>query len=445
MASARHEWIFISYRRDDTAAEAEWLAVQLRNRFSDGAVFFDKDRIEFGQDFARLLAGRVKAARIVLVMIGPDWLTCLESRRIPAAGQAEAAPDYVHLEITGALQRLGQGCEVIPVLCRRAGRGGSMPDAPALKAAGYADLGGLSTLLGPSGIDLAEAGSAELLAGGLADRIDAILDALPEGALSRANAVKTFRSQVVDILQRDTTGGIAQVWQGKGIDALIKPSACRAIVEFGNGLSEWMQDRGGARYKPDHARAIRTACSDLLGGLLGCAIDRVQAQMAVAAGTPMPTFSAGLSGAANRVGQGKTPRVGDEPEAEDFMVRRQLLIGDRNKPDPGPLAQQKAALEVRLHNLARSEKRTELSSGQKSDLPTLLQQQASQRDGPYVLTAEAATEARLQELRALAGEFNAQALAYTGGDATAPSLCLGDQRALRVAVNSCQRYIKEIR
>lgn len=48
MASARQEWIFISYRRDDTAAEAEWLAAQLRNRFSDGAVFFDKDRIEFG-------------------------------------------------------------------------------------------------------------------------------------------------------------------------------------------------------------------------------------------------------------------------------------------------------------------------------------------------------------------------------------------------------------
>ena len=76
MASAGHEWIFISYRGDDTAAEAEWMAAQLRHRISGGAVFFDKDRIEFGQDFARLLAGRVEAARIVLVMIGPDWLAC---------------------------------------------------------------------------------------------------------------------------------------------------------------------------------------------------------------------------------------------------------------------------------------------------------------------------------------------------------------------------------
>ena len=444
MASAGHEWIFISYRGDDTAAEAEWMAAQLRHRISGGAVFFDKDRIEFGQDFARLLAGRVEAARIVLVMIGPDWLACLKSRRVPAAGQAVAAPDYVHLEITGALQRIGQGCEVIPVLCRRAGRAGRMPYEPALTAAGFADLGGLSTLHGPSGLDLADAGQAEGLADGLAKRIDAILDALPEGTLSRTAAVNAFRSQAAEILQRDTLGGVARLWQGKGIDALIGQSACQAIVEFGNGLAEWRQDRGGARFKPEQARAVRAACSDLLSGLLGCAIDRVQAQMAVAAGTAMPTFSAGLSGAANRVGQGKTPRVGDEPEAEDFMVRRQVLVGDRNKPDPGPLSQQKAVLEVRLHNLARGEKRGNLSAGQQSDLPTLLKQQASQRDGPYVLTTEAATEARLQELRALAAEFNAQALAYTGGDASAPSLCLGDQRALRVAINSCQRYIKEI-
>ena len=155
MASAANEWIFISYRRDDTAAQATWLADQLRQRFSGGAVFLDQHGIDWGLDFDTVLAHRVNAALAVLVLIGPQWLAMLQARAKLVA-QAGSARDYVRMELAAALARAGSHCMVLPLLCGTA----SMPEASALKAAGFDDLEGLSTKNGPNGflldpIDLA--------------------------------------------------------------------------------------------------------------------------------------------------------------------------------------------------------------------------------------------------------------------------------------------------
>ena len=140
MASAANEWIFISYRRDDTAAQAAWLADQLRLRFSGGAVFLDQQGIDWGVDFDKVLAHRVNAALVVLVLIGPKWLSTLQDRAKLVA-QAASARDYVRTEVAAALARAGSLCMLLPVLCGTA----NMPEAPALEAAGFADLAGLCT------------------------------------------------------------------------------------------------------------------------------------------------------------------------------------------------------------------------------------------------------------------------------------------------------------
>src|SRR6266545_3070376 len=103
-------WVFISYRREDTAPYARLLQYELRERIPGVNVFMDVDSIEPGQDFVEVIQQAVGACAVMLVLIGRNWLgaTDQDGRR-----RLDGPADLVRLEVQAALNR---GIRVIPVL-----------------------------------------------------------------------------------------------------------------------------------------------------------------------------------------------------------------------------------------------------------------------------------------------------------------------------------------
>lgn len=102
--------IFISYRREDSAAYAGRLYDRLSAHFGAEQVFMDVDDIAPGADFASQINAKVGSCDAMVVVIGKEWLTARN-----AAGHLRLSDpdDFVGLEVSLALQR---GVLVIPVL-----------------------------------------------------------------------------------------------------------------------------------------------------------------------------------------------------------------------------------------------------------------------------------------------------------------------------------------
>ena len=66
--------IFISYRRDDSAAAAGRLNDRLEQEFGRDSLFMDVDAIPLGVDFAEVLGAEVAKCDVLLAIMGPHWL-----------------------------------------------------------------------------------------------------------------------------------------------------------------------------------------------------------------------------------------------------------------------------------------------------------------------------------------------------------------------------------
>ena len=102
--------IFISYRREDTAPYAGRLYDMLIDRFGDPNVFMDVDSIEPGLDFAEAVRNAVGSCKVLLVLIGGEWLNATNSK---GQRRIDDPTDFVYLEIEAALER---DIRVIPLL-----------------------------------------------------------------------------------------------------------------------------------------------------------------------------------------------------------------------------------------------------------------------------------------------------------------------------------------
>jgi TIR domain len=115
--------IFLSYRREDAAGFALALFGRLEQSFSSERLFMDVEGgIGAGQDFVRVIEDEVSLCDVMLVLIGPDWLTVVDEvgrRRL------DNPEDFVRVEVGSAL-RFDK--RVIPVLVHKA----EMPRAEAL-------------------------------------------------------------------------------------------------------------------------------------------------------------------------------------------------------------------------------------------------------------------------------------------------------------------------
>jgi hypothetical protein len=110
--------IFVSYRREDAAGFAGRLKDELKRRFGDVEVFRDVDDIASGEDFVERLDRALRDCRVLIAVIGQNWLAKKNAQGIARLHDAD---DFVRREISSAL--LGDVL-VIPVLVN----GARMPD-----------------------------------------------------------------------------------------------------------------------------------------------------------------------------------------------------------------------------------------------------------------------------------------------------------------------------
>jgi hypothetical protein len=108
--------VFISNRRKGaTEGFAHALFNRLEQAFPPKNLFMDVEGgIRAGQDFVRVLEQEVSACDVMLVLIGPDWLTVTDEAGRP---RFENPEDFVRIEVGSAL-RLDKW--VIPVLVQKA-------------------------------------------------------------------------------------------------------------------------------------------------------------------------------------------------------------------------------------------------------------------------------------------------------------------------------------
>lgn len=102
--------IFISYRRDDSAAYAGRLYDSLCVHFGSEQVFMDVDGIKLGDDFVNVLDETGKHTSALVAVIGPTWLTV---RSANGAARLFDPQDFVRREITAGL---ASGVRIFPVL-----------------------------------------------------------------------------------------------------------------------------------------------------------------------------------------------------------------------------------------------------------------------------------------------------------------------------------------
>jgi TIR domain len=111
--------IFVSYRRDETAAYAGRLADRLVEHFDEENVFHDIEDIEPGIDFVEAIERALESCAVMLVVMSRNWVTTLKEHE--QSGQE----DYMRLEVATALKR---NLRVVPVLVQ----GASIPSADEL-------------------------------------------------------------------------------------------------------------------------------------------------------------------------------------------------------------------------------------------------------------------------------------------------------------------------
>jgi hypothetical protein len=101
--------IFISYRRNDSAANALGIGQYLAQEFGRQNIFIDVD-IGAGANFPAVLERRLAECKVLLAVIGPNWL---DARDSTGNRRLDDPKDWVRLEIVRALERR---ITVIPVL-----------------------------------------------------------------------------------------------------------------------------------------------------------------------------------------------------------------------------------------------------------------------------------------------------------------------------------------
>lgn len=102
--------VFINYRGDDSLTAAPLIDGVLAGRFGRDSVFLDSRSIPPGADFVEELLGRLRDCDVLLVVIGPRWLTVADEA---GRRRLDDPADWVRREIVEAF---ALGMRVIPVL-----------------------------------------------------------------------------------------------------------------------------------------------------------------------------------------------------------------------------------------------------------------------------------------------------------------------------------------
>jgi hypothetical protein len=118
--------VFVSYRRADSAGWTGRLVADMRQRFPTLRIFMDLQAVAAGEDFRAVIDRALSSSSLVLIVIGPQWLTL---RGKDGNLRLFAPDDLVRVEVSHALAL--SDARVIPVLVgdARMPTAGELPDA----------------------------------------------------------------------------------------------------------------------------------------------------------------------------------------------------------------------------------------------------------------------------------------------------------------------------
>jgi pterin-4a-carbinolamine dehydratase len=108
-------FVFISYRRADSAAASRWLYDAIQRTFGPDSVFMDTEAIRVSDEWPHAISHALRKATHLLAVIGPQWLRVTDDygrRRI------DRDDDWVRHEISHALQH---DKRILPVLLANVG------------------------------------------------------------------------------------------------------------------------------------------------------------------------------------------------------------------------------------------------------------------------------------------------------------------------------------
>lgn len=94
--------VFINYRTGDGEWPAAFLDDKFKRRYGADRVFRDATSLEAGHDFRHELRRRLERCTVLVVLIGPTWLT---ARDDAGRRRLDNPADYVRMEIEESLAR----------------------------------------------------------------------------------------------------------------------------------------------------------------------------------------------------------------------------------------------------------------------------------------------------------------------------------------------------
>lgn len=109
-ARSSEQFVFMSYRRSDSADASGRLREKLLGHFGPNSVFMDVDSIPLGVDFRAHIVATLARCKTCLVIIGPSWL---DAQDVNGKRRLDDHRDTVRVEIEIGLK---VGARVIPIL-----------------------------------------------------------------------------------------------------------------------------------------------------------------------------------------------------------------------------------------------------------------------------------------------------------------------------------------
>ncbi|HEY0640414.1 MAG TPA: toll/interleukin-1 receptor domain-containing protein [Pseudonocardiaceae bacterium] len=133
--------VFVNYRGDDSGTAAALIDREFAARFGGDRVFLDCRSVPVGADFADAILTRLRSCTVLLVVMGPRWLTLTGDT---GARRIDDPADWVRCEIAEALSHR---LRVIPVLLDGAvlPTAGELPSTSPRSAGGSTPCCGIGT------------------------------------------------------------------------------------------------------------------------------------------------------------------------------------------------------------------------------------------------------------------------------------------------------------
>lgn len=428
------EWIFVSYRRDDSFGFVDLLYKQLTARYGPASVFLDTMAIAPGATFPPRIEQAVRGARVVIAVIGPQWLTSIDART------KSAELDYVREELRLAIERRNAAEDAVDIFTVMVNNA-KQPDFSLLTAELQAELGALRTI---NSCPLRPLPDWDRDLEALFKLLDPVRAALPAVYAAQSEVEKKLREEIAKVLAKPHMSVVRSAWGDEAVEECSSSQARAQLLALNRAIIEsneiWSQS--GRSLTAEQAETIKKSCRELATLLYRLAIDITAVRQWQHRSEPAPVKEPGTAALVWAAMQGSRV-VACLPKGASFGVQRTVDLEDGLDAGIGKDRSEQVLREL-WH---AAEMKDPLPSGAPTDehrnsLLIRMENLAERDRQPFGITAVTPTPASHDELGRLARAFEVKDYPRTGRPG--PLLRIEEAR-LADALNLCLQDIEKIR